>query len=181
MSETPNPAESQSPLDLNRQLITLYGLLPDRDQRFRVVDEILRLVKPKEPVLKPLLIQRLKLLLDKAFIASSFKEVACGVFSDLCDIGVSKEEDGGFFYETIIVNSSGDAGIFEPNDAKRIERTAYHLNHSHELAALTETGEDLLRFRKGEWEDFAEDIASEYAIKFRTWRQEFIDMHHEEP
>ena len=136
MSETPNPSESQSPLELNRELITLYGLLPDREQRFKVIAENLRLVKPKEPELKPLLMQRLELLLDKSFITSSFKEVAYEVFSDLCDLGVSKEEVGGFFYETIIANSSGDAGIFEPDDAKRIERTAYHLNHSHELEAL---------------------------------------------
>ncbi|MEK7518219.1 MAG: hypothetical protein AAB583_06780, partial [Patescibacteria group bacterium] len=75
MSETPNPSESQSPLELNRELITLYGLLPDREQRFKVIAENLRLVKPKEPELKPLLMQRLELLLDKSFITSSFKEV----------------------------------------------------------------------------------------------------------
>ncbi len=204
--------DSHEPQLLNHQLIELYDLLPRRDQRF-VETEIAPIKHffglpggewriPKDSELKERILFLLSHLLLYAHITPSFQQVILEVFEGLCDRGTWKEiepdnsemrtihnseRDGqkrkDFIYDTIIVNSMDGGGIFDPNDAIRIERIAYH----RELLGQLSINEAMSRFYRylnkqgGNNGEYKPNPNLPGLQRIRKWRQEFISKFHEEP
>lgn len=163
-----------------------------------------RFVKPEISEIKNKIMSELANLLDKASITSAFKEKIVELFEGLCDYGSSKsdpdpdheefkrlmygdkfadERERDFVYDSIIRNSQDGGGIFDPNDAVRIERIAYGLEFLGTVAGI----EAMRRLTRnlnemgGNNREYQPDPNSPNAKRMQKWRQEFIEHYKEEP
>ena len=203
----------QEPQALNHQLIALYDLLPRRDMRFQRVEAtrietefglpaIAWPIRPEPSELKDRIMVQLGELLPQSHITVSFQQRIGEVFEGLCDNGTWKvikpdhDEMRGlhgdkladqmqkdFIYDTVIVNSMDGGGIFDPNDAMRIERIAYQREFLIQMstnAAMTRLYRNL-NLKGGNNGEYKLDPNSSRAKIIQKWRQEFIEKYNEEP
>lgn len=209
IESNPIPHEPQ---ELNHQLIVLYDLLPRRDQRFIKTESTpamqlfglpdMKWQKPKNSELKIRIMARLNDLLPQAYITPSFQKILLEVFEGLCDYGTWKEIEPDcnemrgslgdkladqmqkdFVYDTVITNSIDGGGIFDPNDAVRIERIAYQ----REFLGRLSTNEAMARLYRnlnrqgGNNGEYKPNPKNPRAQTLHRWRQEFIERYNDEP
>ncbi|HVZ67497.1 MAG TPA: hypothetical protein VG917_04480 [Patescibacteria group bacterium] len=202
----------QDPQFLNHQLLGLYDLLPRRDMRFKRVEPS-SLEKafglpamevsdvPRTSELKDRIMVGVRGLLPQAHITPSFREELIEIFEGLCDAGAWKEIEFNpretrflvgplademkkdFVYDIVVVNSQDGAGIFDPKDAKVIEKLAYSRKYRGSLQNIRVMERFIQNLNRegGNNKDYVPDPNSPSAARLQKWRQEFMEKYHEEP
>lgn len=173
------------------------------EQSILGLSSIAERIIPENSELKDKILGGIRDLLSQAPITYSFKNRIEEVFEGLWENGTWKNDEEpddrfqkalfgdkfdsmsyrDFVYDTIILNSMDGGGIFDSDDAERIERIAYQRDFVGSLA----TNELFQRFYRnlnadgGNNGEYKPNPESRRAKEIQRWRQEFIQRYQEEP
>src|SRR3989344_6384944 len=191
MTDRYNFSEPTQPQALNGQFFLLYELLPPR----REFDwDNLRWKRPDNPELKTQILDKLGELLTQAQITDAFKHYIVMVFGESFDYGVIKEGEvdreemtvlwgqkaaegmhRDALYDTIIMNSVKSGGIFDPVEAKEIERKAYQRDLMGTL--LVQYMSQRRHQNMGRQGQYKPDPEAPRVKRIQTWRKPFIERY----